>query len=115
MQWSLTRRRALAMLGGATAATGAAVTELAPVTTPRIPGPMSPAAAPADAVPLPAATMWTPHATGYTVADDVAHQVKAYASATSVNRGESVDFHASVSPAQPFRVQVFRLGHPTSG
>lgn len=116
MVWSVTRRKVLAMLGGATAAVGAAVTELAPsVAPPRVPGPMAPAGGPVEAVALPAATVWTPHATGFTIADDVAHQIKAYASATSVGRGESVDFHVSVSPTQPFRVQVFRLGHPTSG
>ena len=119
MVWSVTRRKALAMLGGATAAVGAGVTELAPPVAraagPGADGPRRRPGCPGGPVPLPAATVWTPHATGYTVADDVAHQIKAYASATSVGWGESVDFHVSVSPAQPFRVQVFRLGHPTSG
>jgi len=46
----------------------------------------------------------------YQVADDVNKQIKGYASATSVDKGGSIDLKVSVSPAQPFRIKVFRLG-----
>jgi hypothetical protein len=42
---------------------------------------------------------------------DGAGQVAGYAAATSVEIGDSLDFHVSVAPAQPYRVQVYRLGH----
>ncbi|MEM7128338.1 MAG: N,N-dimethylformamidase beta subunit family domain-containing protein [Chloroflexota bacterium] len=43
-------------------------------------------------------------------ADDVNHQIKGYASKTSVNIGETLDFYISVSPAQSYRIQIYRLG-----
>ncbi|WP_267595876.1 N,N-dimethylformamidase beta subunit family domain-containing protein [Carbonactinospora thermoautotrophica] len=43
-------------------------------------------------------------------ADDRREQIKAYASATSVDLGERIDFHVSVNPAQEFRIRVYRLG-----
>lgn len=42
---------------------------------------------------------------------DTAGQIQGYASATSVNIGDSVDFHVSVRPAGHFTVAVYRLGH----
>jgi hypothetical protein len=42
---------------------------------------------------------------------DIAGQIQGYASATSVDLGESIDFHVSVARAQPFTVSVYRLGH----
>ena len=48
---------------------------------------------------------------GRQVADDVNKQIKGYASSTSVNIGESIDLKVSVSPAQTFSAQFFRLGH----
>lgn len=44
-------------------------------------------------------------------ADDVRQQIAAYASATSVDVGESIDFHVHVGTPEPYRVEVFRLGH----
>jgi hypothetical protein len=57
---------------------------------------------------LPGDGGWKIPADGVT---DLAGQIQGYASATSVNRGESIDFHVSVAKAQPFTVSVFRLGH----
>ena len=43
-------------------------------------------------------------------ATDTGGQIKAYASATSVNVGGELTLHVSVSPAQGYRVKVYRLG-----
>jgi hypothetical protein len=37
-------------------------------------------------------------------------QIKGYASATSVNKGESITFQVSVNPAQTYTIDVYRLG-----
>jgi hypothetical protein len=42
--------------------------------------------------------------------DDVTGQIKGYASATSVNKGGSIDLHVSVNPAQTYTIDVFRMG-----
>src|SRR6202035_3351991 len=43
-------------------------------------------------------------------ATDSVGQIKGYASATSVNKGESIDFHVSVNPAQTYTIDVYRMG-----
>src|SRR6266446_7974192 len=43
-------------------------------------------------------------------ADDVGKQIKGYASATSVNLGESITFYVTVNPAQTFTMDVYRIG-----
>src|ERR1044072_6087288 len=43
--------------------------------------------------------------------DDVQNQVKGYASATSVNKGGSINLHVSVNPAQTYTIDVFRMGY----
>lgn len=48
--------------------------------------------------------------TGHRFGEDRAAQVKAYASQTSVAPGEPIDFHVSVTPAQHYTVEVYRLG-----
>jgi hypothetical protein len=42
--------------------------------------------------------------------DDIAHQIKGYASATSVNKGDPINLHISVKPAQNYSIDVYRLG-----
>ncbi len=42
--------------------------------------------------------------------DDLAKQIKGYASATSVNLGGSIDFHVSVDTAQNYTIDVYRMG-----
>src|SRR4029077_6326490 len=41
---------------------------------------------------------------------DTIGQIKGYASATSINKGESITFYVSVNPAQTFAIDVYRLG-----
>ena len=45
-----------------------------------------------------------------TFSDDVAQQIKGYASATSVNHGGSINFHITVNPAQTYAIDVYRMG-----
>ena len=47
---------------------------------------------------------------GYLRADDATEQVKGYASATSVNHGDSITFFISVNPPQPYTIEIYRLG-----
>jgi hypothetical protein len=44
-------------------------------------------------------------------ADDVGKQIKGYASATSVNKGESITFYVTVTPAQQYTIDVYRIGY----
>src|SRR5207247_6225468 len=43
-------------------------------------------------------------------ADDVGKQIKGYVSATSVNLGESITFYVTVTPAQQYTMDVYRMG-----
>jgi SAM-dependent methyltransferase len=54
---------------------------------------------------------WRIGADGSRAADDIRMQIKGYASATSVNVGESIDFHVTVEPNQDFTVAIYRLGY----
>src|SRR5438045_2515981 len=42
--------------------------------------------------------------------DDVAQQIKGYASATSVNPNENITFFVSVNPAQTYTIDIYRIG-----
>src|SRR5581483_3467681 len=44
------------------------------------------------------------------IATDSGGQIKGYASATSVNKGENITFRVSVKPAQTFTIDVYRVG-----
>src|SRR5690242_15371247 len=46
-----------------------------------------------------------------TAANDITQQIKGYASATSVNKGDSINFHVSVNPAQNYSIDVYRMGY----
>jgi hypothetical protein len=59
---------------------------------------------------LPGSSGWRIPTAGNTIGDDAGGQIKGYASATSVNRGEGITFMVSVSPAQTFTVDIYRLG-----
>ena len=48
---------------------------------------------------------------GPRAADDVHRQIKGFSSAGAVAPGESIDFHITVDPPQPFAVDVYRIGH----
>jgi hypothetical protein len=45
-----------------------------------------------------------------TMSTDAVGQIKGYASAVSVNKGEDITFHVSVNPAQAFTIDVYRIG-----
>jgi len=51
-------------------------------------------------------TNWNLNNTG----SDAVGQIKGYASAVSINKGESITFFVSVNPAQTFTIDVYRLG-----
>src|SRR5262245_60910576 len=44
------------------------------------------------------------------IATDTGGQIKGYASATSVNKGQNITFRVSVKPAQTFTIDVYRIG-----
>lgn len=58
----------------------------------------------------PGTSAWRLRQPGFSVGDDIAGQIKGYASATSVNKGESLTFYVSVSPVQAYSLDVYRLG-----
>ena len=43
-------------------------------------------------------------------ATDAGGQIKGYASATSVNKGENITFYVSTNPAQTYTIDVYRMG-----
>ena len=43
-------------------------------------------------------------------ATDAVGQIKGYASATSVNKGENITFYVSVNPAETYTIDVYRMG-----
>jgi hypothetical protein len=46
-----------------------------------------------------------------TEATDAGGQIKGYASATSVNKGDPIDFFVSVNPAQTYTIDIYRMGY----
>ena len=58
---------------------------------------------------------WRPDADGYQAVDDRDQRIKGFASSTSVNLGESIDFHVSVRPAKSFVIKFYRLGRSAAG
>jgi hypothetical protein len=45
------------------------------------------------------------------LSDDINLQIAGYASASSVNRGGSINFHVRTTPPQAFRIEIYRLGY----
>lgn len=43
--------------------------------------------------------------------DDVHQQIKGYASAASVNLGETIDFFVTVNPVQTYAIDIYRIGY----
>ena len=58
----------------------------------------------------PGTSQWQLWQSVYQAANDVGKQIKGYASATSVNKGESITFYVSVSPAQSYTIDIYRIG-----
>src|SRR5438552_12833800 len=53
---------------------------------------------------------WQMWLRGIPPADDSVKQIKGYASATSVNKGGSITFYVTVTPAQQYTMDVYRMG-----
>jgi hypothetical protein len=53
---------------------------------------------------------WQMGLSSFRPADDTVKQIKGYASATSVNKGESITFYVTVTPAQNYTMDVYRMG-----
>ena len=51
-----------------------------------------------------------PWSSAHRIADDFNRQIKGYASATSVNVGQSINLHVSMNPAGTFTYDVYRIG-----
>lgn len=47
---------------------------------------------------------------GYSRSDDGSLQIKGYASAASINIGESINFYITVKPVQSYTIDVYRVG-----
>lgn len=60
---------------------------------------------------LPGSEDWKIGAGDTVGADDLTRQIAGFASATSVNRGQSIDFHVSTDPARSYTVEIYRLGY----
>jgi len=58
----------------------------------------------------PGSAAWQVGRPGFLVADDRGRQIEGYASVTSVNKGEPVAVHVSVTPAQSFSAEIYRMG-----
>lgn len=106
----ISRRAVLAVLGAGALAAGGQYTVNAAATQgggSAAPGPDNPVRAENR---LPGSKDWKIGSGSTVAADDLGRQIKGYASATSVNRGEAIDFHVSTDPPRPFTVSVFRMG-----
>ncbi|HET8825008.1 MAG TPA: fibronectin type III domain-containing protein [Terriglobales bacterium] len=53
---------------------------------------------------------WQIALSGYSRSDDSSLQIKGYASASSVNQGESITFYVTVNPVQMYTIDVYRIG-----
>ena len=58
----------------------------------------------------PGTTDWRINYNIGTFSSDTNGEIKGYASATSVNKGDSINLHVSVNPAQTYAIDVFRMG-----
>lgn len=59
---------------------------------------------------LPGSDGWRLGRRGFSTANDTLQQIKGYASATSVNKGEAITFYVTVNPAQTYSIDVYRMG-----
>src|SRR5207302_1459064 len=54
---------------------------------------------------------WQIPTAGSHLADDTNNQIKGYASAVSVNKGDSLSFAVTVNPVQTFNISFYRMGY----
>src|SRR5262249_22150341 len=107
----ISRRAALAVLGAGALAAGTQYALDAATASPgggaSAPGPDNPVRAENR---RPGSKDWKIGAGSTVAADALGRQIKGYASVTSVNLGETIDFHVSAEPARPYTVSIFRMG-----
>jgi hypothetical protein len=58
----------------------------------------------------PGTLSWQIALSGYSRSDDGSLQIKGYASAASINIGESINFYITVNPVQTYTIDVYRVG-----
>jgi hypothetical protein len=58
----------------------------------------------------PGSNKWQLGLAGFRIADDATAQIVGYASATSINKGEAVNFYVSVTPVQTYTIDIYRVG-----
>src|SRR5207249_1576140 len=58
----------------------------------------------------PGTNQWQLWQSNFRAADDINKQIKGYASAASVNLGESITFYVSVNPSQTYTIDIYRIG-----
>ncbi|MFN8492723.1 MAG: DUF6605 domain-containing protein [Caldilineaceae bacterium] len=58
----------------------------------------------------PGSTAWRIDYSIAGLADDTNQQIKGYASAVSVNKGQSINFYVTVNPAQTYKIDIYRMG-----
>lgn len=59
---------------------------------------------------LPGTDSWRLGRRGFSTANDTLQQIKGYASATSINKGEAITFYVTVNPAQSYSIELYRMG-----
>src|SRR5437867_8838241 len=58
----------------------------------------------------PGSTQWQLGLPGFQTSFDDTGQIKGYASAASINKGQSITFSVSVNPAQTYTIDIYRVG-----
>jgi len=58
----------------------------------------------------PGSTAWRIDYSIAGLADDSLQQIKGYASAVSINKGQSINFYVTVNPVQTYTIDVYRMG-----
>ena len=91
-------------------ASGICHSQLHQIHDPKHPTPPDREVPPATQVNAPGEPEWSAKSGGTIASSDVAGQIRGYASACSVNLGDSIDFHVSVDEPQTFVVEVWRVG-----
>ena len=108
-------RRVGWLLAVGAVAAGAAFVAIAVL--PRILTPISPPSSAAPTNPIieenkqPGSNAWRLGVAPYQISDDVSQQIKGYASATSVNKGQSITFYVSTNPPQHYSLDLYRIGY----